>query len=80
MLPADAQGALTFVADVDEAPAAIEQRRLDLLLLDLEPRSAAPLALLDRLRADSRWRFLPIVALSGSLRAARFKVAAIEGY
>jgi predicted signal transduction protein with EAL and GGDEF domain len=77
MLSRDAQGAVTTVTDPDAASTAIEARRLDLLLLDLDPSPASALDLIGRLRADARWRFLPIVVLAGGTDPA-LRLAALE--
>ena len=59
------QGGLAIAGSIGEAISALDQRRTDLLLLDLDLGHEEALAGLTRLRGDGRWQFLPVVVLSG---------------
>ena len=60
------QGGLAIAGSIGEAISALDQRRTDLLLLDLDLGHEEALAGLTRLRGDGRWQFLPVVILTSS--------------
>lgn len=70
-------GGLAIASSTAEAIAALDKRRTDLLLLDLDLDHDEVLAGLSQLRGDSRWQFLPVIVLSGA-RDGSLRLAALE--
>jgi CheY-like chemotaxis protein len=59
----------------NEAIAALEAGRVDLLLLDLMMPKKDGIAVLEIIRADARWRELPVIVLSGLIEGSQVERA-----
>jgi CheY-like chemotaxis protein len=74
---------VTTASNGVEALSILESNAVDLLLLDLILPKMSGLSLLEQLRADARWKQLPVIALTGSMdsfqihRAQELRVSAV---
>jgi len=65
LIGADEDVAITGASSSEEALAALEEQRFDCMVLDLKLPKMTGFALLEKVKADERWRALPVIIYTG---------------